>query len=68
MTTWLCPDCESDKVVSEHHQAFYVNTCDHYCHTMKTHDDNSPSWCLACDWKGVVGELLKNREVDNVKV
>lgn len=59
MKILVCPECGSDKVVTEHHQMFYVNTLDHYCHSMKTHDSDSPASCTEyeCDWKGVRSDL-----------
>ena len=33
-----CPECGSDRVTAEHHQKFMVNTSEHYCHSVKTHD------------------------------
>ena len=53
-----CPECGSEQVTTEHHQMFYANTGEHYCHSMKTHDDNSPATCLDCDWKGVRSDLV----------
>ena len=50
--TYHCPECESDQVTTEHHQMFMVNTGDHYCHSMKTHDSDSPANCLNCHWTG----------------
>ena len=37
---------------TQHHQMFMVNTSEHYCHSVKTHDADSPATCLACWWKG----------------
>ena len=55
--TYHCPECESEKVATEHHQMFMVNTGEHYCHSMKTHDADSPATCLACRWTGVKQDL-----------
>ena len=49
---FVCPECGSDKVTTEHHQMFMVNSGDHYCHSMKTQDSDSPATCLDCEWKG----------------
>lgn len=40
---------------------FMVNTGEHYCHSMKDHDSNSPATCLAsgCDWKGERKDLVE---------
>lgn len=50
--TLTCPECGSDRVTTEHHQMFMVNTGDHYCHSVKTCDSDSPTTCLECWWKG----------------
>lgn len=55
---FVCPECGSDQVTSEHHQAFMINTGEHYCHTMKTQDADSPSKCLTCGWEGELRNLL----------
>ena len=49
---YLCPECGSEHVTTQHHQTFMVNTGEHYCHSMKTHDSDSPAGCLDCDWHG----------------
>lgn len=53
-----CPECGSQKVFSSHIQAFYINTGEHYNHSMKTHDANSPSGCVDCDWTGVLSDVI----------
>ena len=60
----ICPECGSEEVTSEYHQMFMVNSGEHYCHSMKTHDSDSPSSCLACGWGGKLWELV---EVDDPK-
>ena len=57
ITTYTCPSCGSDQVTTEHHQAFLINTGEHYCHSMKTHDDDSPAACLSCEWVGTLLHL-----------
>lgn len=54
----VCPSCGSDKVTVEYTQKFMVNTDEHYCHSMNTHDRDSPAQCLDCDWKGVREYLI----------
>lgn len=54
-----CPECDSKHVTTEHHQMFMVNTSEHYCHSMKTQDMDSPATCLACRWKGQRHQLLE---------
>jgi hypothetical protein len=50
--TYHCPECDSKQVTTEHHQMFMVNTSEHYCHSMKTQDSDSPATCLDCRWTG----------------
>ncbi|GLR63743.1 hypothetical protein GCM10007878_11780 [Marinospirillum insulare] len=52
-----CPECASEKVFSSHVQAFYINTGEHYVHSMKTHDAHSPSGCTNCGWSGVLKDI-----------
>ena len=59
--TYHCPDCDSDRVTTEHHQMFMVNTDEHYCHSMKTHDSDSPATCLDCRWKGLRQDLKEQK-------
>lgn len=48
----VCPSCGSDRVAATHEQMFMVNTGEHYCHSVKTHDENYKCLCLECDWDG----------------
>jgi hypothetical protein len=57
MTTLTCPECMSEQVTLEYHQMVMANTWDHYCHSMKPQDDNSPSCCLDCEWTGLHRDL-----------
>ena len=50
--TYHCPECGRTKVTTEHHQMFMVNGGEHYCHSMKTLDSDSPATCLDCRWTG----------------
>ena len=54
-----CPVCSSTEVTTAHIQTFMVNTGDHYCHSMKTHDCNSPAFCTDCSWRGERQDLIK---------
>jgi ssDNA-binding Zn-finger/Zn-ribbon topoisomerase 1 len=47
-----CPECGSDQVTVSHLQRFMANSGDHYCHSVKTHDSNSQSTCINCNWTG----------------
>ena len=53
-----CPECGSDEVTVSHLQRFMANSGDHYCHSVKTHDSNSQSTCLNCDWIGQRKDLI----------
>ena len=56
---YVCPECGSDRVTTEHHQKFMVNTDDHYCHSMKPQDADSPATCIDCQWTGERRDLKK---------
>lgn len=47
-----CPNCDSIEVTVAHLQTFMANTGEHYCHSIKTQDSESPSTCLDCGWEG----------------
>ena len=55
--TLTCPNCGSRKVTVTAEQMFMVNTGEHYCHSVKTQDDNAKATCLKCDWSGQRIEL-----------
>lgn len=59
--TYHCPECDSDKVTTEHHQMFMVNTGEHYCHKVKTQDGDSPATCLSCGWSGLNQDLREKK-------
>lgn len=50
--TLRCPQCGSEEVAVTAEQMVMVNTGDHYCHTVKTHDPDSKASCLQCEWSG----------------
>lgn len=52
MTTRTCPECDSENVAVTAEQMFYVNTGDHYCHSVKTQDSDAKATCLDCRWEG----------------
>lgn len=56
-----CPECDSDMVTTEHHQMFMVNGGEHYCHSVKTEDPDSPATCLECGWNGQRKDLVEER-------
>ncbi len=62
MTTLTCPECGSKDVTVAHIQVFMANTGDHYCHSIKTQDADSPSQCLHCEWEGERQQLLEGAQ------
>jgi hypothetical protein len=59
MTTLICPQCGSEEVTVAHIQMFMANSGDHYCHSVKTQDPDSPATCNACAWIGRRDELTE---------
>lgn len=57
MSGYTCPECGSDQVTLAHIQQFMANTGEHYCHSVKIQDADSPSACLECEWRGVHSQL-----------
>lgn len=53
-----CPQCRSEEVAVTAEQMFMVNSGDHYCHSVKPHDDDAKATCLACRWTGIRQGLL----------
>jgi len=47
-----CPQCDSAEVTLAHVQTFMANTLEHYCHSVKVQDSDSPARCLICGWVG----------------
>lgn len=54
-----CPECGSEEVTVAHIQLFMANGGDHYCHSVKTQDSDSPAGCLDCNWSGERGQLVE---------
>lgn len=65
MPIYTCPKCNSDLVTVTHVQTFMVNTGDHYCHSIKAHDPDSPTRCIACGWNGERYQLTYTDEDQN---
>lgn len=61
-TTLNCPDCGSENVAVTAEQMFMVNTGDHYCHSVKTHDYDAKAQCLDCNWAGERHHLVERKE------
>lgn len=51
-TLFTCPECQSSEIAVTEEQMFYINTGEHYCHSVKTHDSDAKASCLTCDWVG----------------
>lgn len=60
-TTYRCPNCGSTEVYSSHAQGFMVNTGEHYCHLVKTHDPESYAGCTECEWRGTFDDLKEQQ-------
>ena len=58
----LCPTCGSDRVIVGAVQSFMINTNEHYCHSIKTHDNDAKCNCLDCDWGGQRDQLQEGEK------
>ena len=56
---YVCPECGSDRVTTEHIQTFMVYTGGHFSHIVKTHGPDSPATCIDCQWTGERRDLKK---------
>jgi transcription elongation factor Elf1 len=54
-----CPECGSEQVTVTAEQSFMANTGEHYCHSVKTHDDEAKARCLDCQWTGHRGAFVE---------
>ena len=59
--TLQCPECESNEVAVTSEQMFMVNSGDHYCHSVKTHDGDAKATCLDCRWEGQRQDLKEQQ-------
>lgn len=59
MSDLFCPECGSKEVWVTAKTMFMVNTGDHYCHAVKTHDSDAECGCLVdhCRWEGFRKDL-----------
>lgn len=57
-----CPKCGSTEVTVTAEQMFMANSGEHYCHSVKTHDDCAKADCLSCDWQGKRGDLRREKK------
>ena len=53
-----CPECGSEEVTVTAEQMFMANSGEHYCHSVKTHDEDARAGCLECHWTGRRSALL----------
>ena len=56
----VCPECGSTEVAVTAEQMFMVNSGEHYCHSVKTQDDDAKAECLnaGCSWAGCRSQLV----------
>lgn len=50
--TLKCPECGSERVTVMAETSYMVNTGEHWCHSVKTHDSDAKAGCLDCNWQG----------------
>jgi hypothetical protein len=54
----ICPYCDSNSVTVTEKQMFMVNSLEHYCNSVKSHDPNAEASCLDCQWQGIRSNLM----------
>lgn len=59
---YCCPECGSSSVTTTEERKWMVNSGDHYCYSVKPHDDCAKADCLTCGWVGVRSGLLAGGE------
>ena len=57
----LCPECSSEEVIVYIEEAIFLNTYEHYCHSVKPQDLDASVRCIDCGWEGSQEDL--NKEV-----
>ena len=57
--TLVCPTCGHTEVAVTEERMVMVNSGEHYCHSVKAHDDDAKASCLACEWKGRRDQLIE---------
>lgn len=62
---FTCPECGSGYVAVTAEQMFMVNTGEHYCHSVKSHDNDAKATCLECRWTGERKDLLIEEAKDD---
>ena len=56
-----CPECDSHQVTVTAETSYMVNTGEHYCHSVKTHDSDAKASCTVCSWEGRRHQLEQAR-------
>ena len=51
-TNHKCPNCESGDLVVREVTAFYLNSGEFFCNSVKQHDSDAVVACLVCHWEG----------------
>lgn len=57
----VCPECGSDEVTVTVVTKYMVNTLEHWCHSVKSHDDNAEVNCINCGWDGFRSDLVEDK-------
>jgi hypothetical protein len=57
-----CPNCKSDKLLVYSDTASWINTDEHFCHSIKTHDDCAKVSCFDCGWEGTRKDVITHYE------
>ena len=56
-----CPFCESENVAVTEERMVMANTLEHYCHSVKAHDNDARAKCLDCNWSGLRIDMTGGR-------
>jgi ADP-ribose pyrophosphatase YjhB (NUDIX family) len=48
----FCPNCNSTDLLVYEKTAYVLNTLEHWCHSVKAHDNEAECYCRDCDWEG----------------
>ena len=54
-----CPSCGSSKILVYEETAWWLNTVEHWCHTIKMNDDDAKASCAECEWVGMRSDLVE---------
>ena len=53
-----CPDCGGTHLLVYEKTAWWLNTMEFFCHSVKVQDDDAEVYCTECNWKGERKELI----------